>query len=165
MQKSDMWRRWKAGQSFHEIGRAFGKERSSTRERPAEIEDRAIPGHWGDLIGSSKNSHVLTLVERHLRVTALIKVPSKDTAVVAAALTRYVRQLPAPLQRSGLEMAKHKAFTVATNVKVYFCDPQSPWQHGSNVNMDGLLRQHFPKRSDLSGYTQSIWTRWPVTRD
>jgi IS30 family transposase len=123
----------------------------SIRERPAEIEDRAIPGHWeGDLIGGSNNSHVMTLVERHSRLTALVKVPSKDTTVVVAALTRHVRKLPAALRRSltsdrGLEVAKHQTFTVATNVKVYFCDPQSPWQRSSNENMNGLLRQYFPK--------------------
>ncbi len=133
----------------------------SIRERPAEIEDRAIPGHWeGDLIGGSKNSHIATLVERHSRFTALVKVPSKDTAAVVAALSRQVRKLPAALRRSltwdrGLEMAKHKTFTVATNVKVYFCDPQSPWQRGTNENTNGLLRQYFPKRTDLSGYSQA----------
>jgi len=133
----------------------------SIRERPAEIEDRAIPGHWeGDLLGGSKNSHIATLVERHSRFTALVKVPSKNTAAVVAALSRQVRKLPASLRRSltwdrGLEMAQHKSFTVATNVKVYFCDPQSPWQRGSNENTNGLLRQYFPKRTDLSGYTQS----------
>jgi IS30 family transposase len=133
----------------------------SIRERPAEIEDRAIPGHWeGDLIGGTKNSHIATLVERHSRFTALVKVPSKDTATVVAALSRHVRKLPAALRRSltwdrGLEMAKHKTFTAATNVKVYFCDPQSPWQRGTNENTNGLLRQYFPKRSDLSGYTQA----------
>jgi IS30 family transposase len=133
----------------------------SIRERPAEIEDRAIPGHWeGDLIGGTKNSHIATLVERHSRFTALVKVPSKDTAAVIAALSRHVRKLPASLRRSltwdrGLEMAKHKTFTVATNVKVYFCDPQSPWQRGSNENTNGLLRQYFPKRTDLSVYSQS----------
>ena len=133
----------------------------SIRERPAEIEDRAIPGHWeGDLIGGTKNSHIATLVERHSRFTALVKVPSKDTAAVVAALSRHVRKLPAALRRSltwdrGLEMAKHKTFTVATNVKVYFCDPQSPWQRGTNENTNGLLRQYFPKRTDLSGYTQA----------
>jgi IS30 family transposase len=133
----------------------------SIRERPAEIEDRAIPGHWeGDLLGGTKNSHIATLVERHSRFTALVKVPSKDTAAVVAALSRQVRKLPASLRRSltwdrGLEMAKHKSFTVATNVKVYFCDPQSPWQRGSNENTNGLLRQYFPKRTDLSGYSQS----------
>jgi IS30 family transposase len=133
----------------------------SIRERPAEIEDRAIPGHWeGDLLGGTKNSHIATLVERHSRFTALVKVPSKDTAAVVAALSRHVRKLPASLRRSltwdrGLEMAQHKAFTVATNVKVYFCDPQSPWQRGSNENTNGLLRQYFPKRTDLSVYTQA----------
>jgi IS30 family transposase len=133
----------------------------SIRERPSEIQDRAIPGHWeGDLLGGSNNSHVVTLVERHSRFTTLVKVPSKDTAVVVAALTRHVRKLPASLRRSltwdrGLEMAKHKTFTVATNVKVYFCDPQSPWQRGSNENTNGLLRQYLPKRTDLSGYSQS----------
>ena len=133
----------------------------SIRERPAEIEDRAIPGHWeGDLLGGTKNSHIATLVERHSRFTALVKVPSKDTATVVAALSRHVRKLPAYLRRSltwdrGLEMAQHKTFTVATNVKVYFCDPQSPWQRGSNENTNGLLRQYFPKRMDLSGFSQS----------
>src|ERR1017187_2043885 len=133
----------------------------SIRERPAEIEDRAIPGHWeGDLLGGTNNSHIATLVERHSRFTTLIKVPSKDTAVVVAALTRHARKLPAALRRSltwdrGLEMAKHKTFTMATEVKVYFCDPQSPWQRGSNENTNGLLRQYFPRRTDLSGYTQA----------
>jgi transposase, IS30 family len=133
----------------------------SIRERPAEIEDRAIPGHWeGDLLSGSKNSHIVTLVERHSRFTTLLKVPSKDTAVVVAALTRHARKLPTALRRSltwdrGLEMAQHKTFTMATDVKVYFCDPQSPWQRGSNENTNGLLRQYFPRRTDLSGYTQS----------
>jgi IS30 family transposase len=133
----------------------------SIRERPAEIEDRAIPGHWeGDLIGGTKNSHIATLVERHSRFTMLVKVSSKDTATVVAALSRHVRKLPASLRRSltwdrGLEMAQHKSFTVDTNVKVYFCDPQSPWQRGSNENTNGLLRQYFPKRTNLSGFSQS----------
>jgi len=133
----------------------------SIRERPAEVEDRAVPGHWeGDLLSGSQNSHIVTLVERHSRFTTLIKVPSKDTAVVVAALTRHARKLPAALRRSltwdrGLEMAKHKTFTTATDVKVYFCDPQSPWQRGSNENTNGLLRQYFPRRTDLSGYTQA----------
>jgi IS30 family transposase len=133
----------------------------SIRERPTEVADRAIPGHWeGDLLSGSRNSHMVTLVERHSRFTTLVKVPSKDTAVVVAALSRQVRKLPASLRRSltwdrGLEMAKHKTFTVATNVKVYFCDPQSPWQRGTNENTNGLLRQYFPRRTDLSGYTQA----------
>src|SRR6267378_4513768 len=145
-----------AGQSRGQIVDAI-----SIRERPAEIEDRALPGNWeGDLIGGTKNSHIATLVERHSRFTALVKVPSKDTATVVAALSRHVRKLPASLRRSltwdrGLEMAKHKSFTVATNVKVYFCDPQSPWQRGTNENTNGLLRQYFPKRTDLSVHTQA----------
>src|SRR6202162_2664472 len=148
-----------ARDSGHRMGQIV--DAISIRERPAEIEDRAIPGHWeGDLLGGTKNSHIATLVERHSRFTALVKVPSKDTAAVVAALSRQIRRLPTSLRRSltwdrGLEMAQHKTFTVATNVKVYFCDPQSPWQRGSNENTNGLLRQYFPKRSDLSGYTQA----------
>ncbi len=136
-------------------------EAISIRERPAEVEDRAVPGHWeGDLLSGSGNSHIVTLVERHSRFTTLIKVPSKDTAVVVAALTRHARKLPAALRRSltwdrGLEMAQHQTFTMATDVKVYFCDPQSPWQRGSNENTNGLLRQYFPRRTDLSGFTQA----------
>ncbi len=133
----------------------------SIRERPAEVEDRAVPGHWeGDLLSGSKNSHMVTLVERHSRFVMLIKVPSKDTAVVVTALSRHIRKLPAALRRSltwdrGLEMAKHKDFTVATDVQVYFCDPQSPWQRGTNENTNLLLRQYFPRGTDLSGYSQA----------
>jgi len=133
----------------------------SIRERPAEAEDRAIPGHWeGDLLSGAKNSYIATLVERHSRFAMLIKVPSKETEAVVAALSQHVRKLPATLRRSltwdrGLEMAKHKDFTVATDVQVYFCDPQSPWQRGSNENTNGLLRQYFPRGTDLSGYSQA----------
>jgi IS30 family transposase len=133
----------------------------SIRERPAEAEDRAIPGHWeGDLLAGGKNSYIATLVERHSRFLMLIKVPSKDTAVVVAALSKRVRKLPATLRRSltwdrGLEMAKHKAFTVATDVQVYFCDPQSPWQRGTNENTNLLLRQYFPRGTDLAPITQA----------
>jgi transposase, IS30 family len=133
----------------------------SIRERPPEVEDRAIPGHWeGDLLSGAKNSYMATLVERHSRFAMLIKVSSKDTEVVVAALSRHVRKLPATLRRSltwdrGLEMAKHKAFTVATDVKVYFCDPQSPWQRGTNENTNLLLRQYFPRGTDLSAYSQA----------
>ncbi len=133
----------------------------SIRERPPEVEDRAIPGHWeGDLLSGAKNSYIATLVERHSRFALLIKVSSKDTEVVVATLSRHVRKLPATLRRSltwdrGLEMAKHKAFTVATDVKVYFCDPQSPWQRGTNENTNLLLRQYFPRGTDLSAYSQA----------
>jgi IS30 family transposase len=132
----------------------------SIRERPAEAEDRAIPGHWeGDLLSGAKNSYIATLVERHSRFALLIKVRSKETEAVIAALSRHVRKLPTTLKRSltwdrGLEMAKHKEFTVATDVQVYFCDPQSPWQRGTNENTNLLLRQYFPRRTDLSGYSQ-----------
>jgi IS30 family transposase len=133
----------------------------SIRERPAEVEDRAIPGHWeGDLLSGSKNSYIATLVERHSRFTMLIKVPSKETEAVVTALSRHVRKLPATLKRSltwdrGLEMAKHKDFTIATDVQVYFCDPQSPWQRGTNENTNLLLRQYFPRGTDLAGYSQA----------
>jgi len=133
----------------------------SIRERPAEVEDRALPGHWeGDLLRGARNSHVVTLVERHSRFCLLVKVPGKDTATVVAALSQQVRQLPVTLRRSltwdrGLEMAQHKSFTMATEVQVYFCDPQSPWQRGSNENTNGLLRQYLPKKADLSCYSQS----------
>ena len=132
----------------------------SIRERPAEVEDRAVPGHWeGDLLRGAKNSYIATLVERHSRFAVLIKVRSKETEVVVAALSQHVRKLPATLKRSltwdrGLEMAKHKDFTIATDVQVYFCDPQSPWQRGTNENTNLLLRQYFPRGTDLSGYSQ-----------
>src|SRR5271167_1077753 len=133
----------------------------SIRERPAEAEDRAVPGHWeGDLLSGANNTHIATLVERHTRFTMLLKVPSKDTATVVAVLGKHVRKLPQELRRSltwdrGKEMADHKSFTIATDVQVYFCDPRSPWQRGSNENTNGLLRQYFPRGSDLSRFSQS----------
>lgn len=132
----------------------------SISERPAEVEDRAVPGHWeGDLIAGSKNSHIATLVERHSRFTMLVKVDGKDTETVVAALKKQITKLPSELRQSltwdrGMEMAAHKDFSVATDVQVYFCDPQSPWQRGSNENTNGLLRQYFPKGTELSGYSQ-----------
>lgn len=133
----------------------------SIRERPAQVEDRAVPGHWeGDLLVGSDHSHIATLVERKSRFVMLVKVPSNDTQTVVTALTRRVRKLPKQLRRSltwdrGHEMAHHKDFSLATDVKVYFCDPHSPWQRGSNENTNGLLRQYFPKGTDLSGHSQT----------
>jgi IS30 family transposase len=133
----------------------------SLRERPAEAEDRAVPGHWeGDLLCGSRNTYIATLVERHTRFLMLIKVSGKDSRGVVEALSKHVRELPVELRRSltwdrGHEMAEHKQFTLATEVKVYFCDPQSPWQRGSNENTNGLLRQYFPKKTELSGYSQA----------
>ena len=133
----------------------------SIRERPAQAEDRAVPGHWeGDLLVGSGHSHIATLVERKSRFVMLVKVPNNETKTVVTALTRRIRKLPKQLRRSltwdrGKEMASHKDFSLATDVKVYFCDPHSPWQRGSNENTNGLLRQYFPKKTDLSGYSQA----------
>jgi IS30 family transposase len=133
----------------------------SIAERPASIDDRAIPGHWeGDLLAGAKNSYVATLVERRSRFVLLVKVPGKDAARVMTALIHHVQQLPAGLMRSltvdrGLEFAQHKRFSVATDVAVYFCDPRSPWQRGSNENTNGLLRQYLPHGTDLQPLTQA----------
>ncbi len=133
----------------------------SIRQRPAEVEDRAIPGRWeGDLLSGSNNTHIATLVERQSRFRMLVKLEGKDTARVVTALSKQVRKLPSELRRSltwdrGMEMAEHKKFTIATDVNVYFCDPQSAWQRGTNENTNRLLRQYFPKGTNLSEYSQS----------
>jgi len=133
----------------------------SIRERPAEAADRAVPGHWeGDLLAGSANTHIVTLVERQSRYVLLVKVDGKDTTTVVDALTAQVRTLPAKLQASltwdrGMELADHRRFTVATDVVVYFCDPRSPWQRGTNENTNGLLRQYFPRQTDLSVHSQA----------
>ena len=133
----------------------------SIRDRPADVEDRAIPGHWeGDLITGSQNTHIATLVERQSRVTMLVKVPGKDTVSVVTALSTQIRQLPSALRRSltwdrGMELAQHKQLTIETKRQVYFCDPQSPWQRGTNENTNRLLRHYFPKGTNLSQYSQA----------
>ena len=133
----------------------------SIRERPPSVEDRALPGHWeGDLIMGSNNSQIATLVERHTRYVMLVRVKSKDTKTVINALIKHAHKLPRELYKSltwdrGKEMADHQRFSLDTDVKVYFCDPQSPWQRGSNENTNGLLRQYFPKGMDLSSVHQN----------
>ena len=133
----------------------------SIRERPAEVEDRALPGHWeGDLLFGSNNSQIATLVERHTRYAMLVRVPSKDTKTVINALIKHAHKLPRELYKSltwdrGKEMADHTRCSLATDVDVYFCDPQHPWQRGSNENTNGLLRQYFPKGMDISNIHQN----------
>mgnify|MGYP001818542184 CR=1 FL=1 len=137
----------------------------SISERPASVEDRAVPGHWeGDLISGSNNSHIATLVERHTRYVMLVRVKGKDTETVISALIKHAHKLPTELYKSltwdrGKEMADHQRFTLATDINVYFCDPQSPWQRGSKENTNRLLRQYFPKGTDLSVHSQATLNR------
>jgi IS30 family transposase len=162
------WRRSiRRSQLASTVGQGRGQiiDAVSIAERPPAIEDRALPGHWeGDLFAGAKNSYIATLVERHSRFVLLVKVPGKDTTSVITALIRRVQHLPAGVMASltldrGLEFAQHKRFTIATDVAVYFCDPQSPWQRGSNENTNGLLRQYFPHGSDLTSITQRVLDR------
>ncbi len=147
------------------VGRGQIVEPVTIAERPASIADRAIPGHWeGDLLLGGRTSQIITLVERTSRFVHLIRIPRRDTITVVEALTRHARRLPAGLMRSltwdrGHELAQHRRFTVATDVQVYFCDPHSPWQRGTNENTNGLLRQYFPKGQDLSTVTQAQLNR------
>lgn len=150
--------------SRHASGKGDGRgsltDIISIRERPASVEDRAVPGHWeGDLLCGSSNSYIVTLVERHTRYVLLAKVPNRDSHSVITALINQAHRLPDELVKSltwdrGKEMAQHKRFTLATNAAVYFCDPQSPWQRGSNENTNGLLRQYFPKGTNLAVHSQ-----------
>ncbi len=151
--------------SRHATGTGVGhgqiKDMVSISERPASVEDRAVPGHWeGDLISGPKNSYVATLVERHSRYVILVKLPDKSTQTVVSALIRQAKALPTELYKSltwdrGKELSDHRRFSLATDIDVYFCDPRSPWQRGSNENTNGLLRQYFPKGTDLSVHSQA----------
>jgi transposase, IS30 family len=166
--KKDLQAHLRSGRAIRRSRHATGKSDSrgslsdmiSIRERPASVEDRAIPGHWeGDLLCGSANSYIVTLVERHTRYVLLAKVGSRDSRTVIGALINQAKRLPDELRKSltwdrGKEMAEHKRFTLATDVAVYFCDPQSPWQRGSNENTNGLLRQYFPKGTNLSVHSQ-----------
>ncbi len=135
----------------------------SIRERPASVEDRAVPGHWeADLVVGTQGNYIATLVERMSRFTMLVKVPNRDGAIDA--MIRHVRKLPDELRRSltldrGIEFFHHARFSLATDMKVYFCDPRSPWQRGSNENTNGLLRQYFPKGRDISVHSQAQLNR------
>jgi IS30 family transposase len=137
----------------------------SIHERPPEIEDRSVPGHWeGDLLCGSRNTHIATLVERQSRFTLLVKIRSKDAQSVASAMSKHIRKLPALLRQTltldrGPEFAAHKKFSVTSDVKVYFCDPKSPWQRGTNENTNRLLRQYFPDGTDLSQFSQAALNR------
>jgi IS30 family transposase len=141
------------------------KDAVSFRERPAEVEDRAVPGHWeGDLICGSRQSYIATLVERQSRYVVLVKVNGKDTNNVVGALIKAVKRLPEGLMSTltwdrGTELASHQRFSVATNVDVFFCEPRSPWQRGTNENTNGLLRQYFPNETDLSLHSQAALNR------
>ena len=147
--------------SVRGAGRGQIRDAVSIRDRPSEVDDRAVPGHWeGDLLFGSGKTQIATLVERQSRFTMLVKLDGRDAQTVNEALKKQIRRLPAQLRRSltwdrGLEMAQHADFTVATGVEVFFCDPQSPWQRGTNENTNGLLRQYFPKRQPVDSFSQA----------
>lgn len=133
----------------------------SIHERPAEVEGRTVPGHWeGDLLSGAKNTHIATLVERHSRFVMLVKLAGKDTDSVVSALIQKVRSLRIGTMQTltwdrGTELAQHKRFTSKTAVKMYFCDPRSPWQRGTNENTNRLLRQYLPDGTNLAEYSQA----------
>ena len=145
----------------HGDRRGHIKDAVSIRQRPAAVEDRAVPGHWeGDLLSGPNNTYIATVVERQTRYVMLAKVAGKDTQTVVNALIKQSKKLPKELYKSltwdrRKELTDHRRFTMATNIDVYFCDPQSPWQRGSNENTNGLLRQYFPKGTDLSVHSQA----------
>jgi IS30 family transposase len=147
--------------SLKRNGQGQVKDAVSIKERPPSVEDRAVPGHWeGDLIGGSRNSYVATLVERQSRYVMLVKVANKDTESVISALIRQSKRLPRELYKSltwdrGKELADHPRLTLASDIDVYFCDPHSPWQRGSNENTNRLLRQYLPRGTDLSVHSQA----------
>jgi IS30 family transposase len=168
--KKELARHLRTGRTLRQAGRTGRKtdrkhvgivDAISIRERPPEVEDRAVPGHWeGDLLSGTAHSAIVTLVERASRYTLLAKVDGRDTSTVVAAIKRQITKLPVELRKSltwdrGMELASHKAFSVATDVAVYFCDPHSPWQRGTNENTNGLLRQYFADRTDLSVFSQA----------
>jgi IS30 family transposase len=148
------------------VGTASIVDGISISERPPEVADRAVPGHWeGDLIFGNVHSYIATLVERTTRFCILVKVPSKDTHQVTEAIRKQISKLPEHLRKSltwdrGSEMSAHKAFSVASNIPVFFADPRSPWQRGTNENTNKLLRQWFPKGADLSQYSQAELNKW-----
>jgi IS30 family transposase len=169
--KQELLRHLRRGRSMRRVRQPAAVPRGpladaiSIRERPASVDDRAVPGHWeGDLLTGTIDSQIATLVERQSRYLMLVRMPTKEAGAVAQALARQVRTLPQTLRRSltwdrGRELAAHRAFTIATDVQVYFCDPHSPWQRGSNENTNGLLRQYFPHGTDLSHYSQAELNR------
>jgi IS30 family transposase len=166
--KKDLQAHLRSGRAIRRSRHATGKGDSrgsltdmiSIRERPAAVADRVVPGHWeGDLLCGSSNSYIVTLVERHSRYVMLAKVPNRDSRSVITVLIDQAHRLPEELLKSltwdrGKEMAQYKRFTLATDAAVYFCDPQSPWRRGSNENTNGLLRQYFPKGTNLGVHSQ-----------
>jgi len=159
LRRKNPYRKSKLLKTTHDARRK-PEDRISISERPTEVEDRAVPGHWeGDLLMGTLNCCVATLVERATRFTIVVKVENKSTQAVVPALVEQMKELPQHLKRSltwdrGRELMAHKEFSIATNMQVYFCDPHSPWQRGSNENTNGLLRQYFPKGEPIGHYTQ-----------